>query len=130
MSIFDTVCFQVTFMYMNEKVLIWAALKYYAMFYHTSKRREVLSIQTKREEITFSSSHLTVMLPLALLAPTFALIFSVSHHGSGHLKKQNVLDNSWRFSFSFWRRILRWPLLLEGGSLSSTMCSLFLFLLS
>lgn len=74
MSIFDTVCFQVTFMQINKKVLIQAALKYYATFYHTSKRREVPSIQTQREEITFSSSHLTVMLPLALLPPTFALV--------------------------------------------------------
>lgn len=59
---------------MNIKVLIQAAVKYYAMFYHTSKRREVLSVGTHREEITFSSSHLTVMLPLALLPPTFALL--------------------------------------------------------
>lgn len=58
------------------------------------------------------------------------LAFSVSHNGSGHLKKQNVLDNSWRFSSSFWRSILRCPLLLQGGSLSSTMCSFYLFLLS
>lgn len=70
MSVFCTVCFQVTFMQLNNEVLI--RLHHSIALYLTIHLKEVLSMKTQREKIAFSFSHPTVMLPLTFLPPAVA----------------------------------------------------------